>query len=74
MGDLHRIGRERLSQHAHGLLLWAAGTIADLYVLEGDLEGERLVVVRVEGAFLYGRLLLAEALPVLHQRDLHVRI
>ena len=41
---------------------------------EWHLEGEGFVVVGVQGAFLDGRLLLAQALPVLHERDLYVGI
>ncbi len=47
---------------------------AHLDVLEGHLEGEGLVVVGVERALLDGRLLLAQALAVLHQRYLHVGV
>lgn len=43
-----------------------------LHVLEGHVEGERLVVVRVQRALLDRRLLLTDALPILHQRYLHI--
>ena len=46
----------------------------DLDVLKRDIEGERLVVVGVEGALLDGRLLLPYPATALHQRDLDVRI
>ena len=45
-----------------------------LYLFEGNLEREALVVVRVEGAFLNRRLLLLDPFSVQQQRDLHVRI
>ena len=47
---------------------------AHLNLLEGHLEHEALVVVRVQGAHLNRRLLLLNALPIKHQRELHVRV
>ena len=43
-------------------------------MLKWDLEGERLVVIWVEGALLYRCLLLAKSLSILHQSNFHVRI
>lgn len=45
-----------------------------LDLLEGDLEAEGLVEVRVERLLLHRRLLLLEPLAVLHQVDLHVGV
>lgn len=45
-----------------------------LDLLEGDLEAEGLVEVRVQGLLLHCRLLLLEPLAVLHQVDLHVGV
>lgn len=45
-----------------------------LYLLEGHIEAETLVKVRIEGVFLHRRLLLLDPLPVLLQNDLHVGI
>ena len=59
---------QKVKEMRHGL------SRTRLCELEWHFEGERLVVVGVEGALLYGRLLLPQPLPVLHQRYLHVRI
>ena len=45
-----------------------------LDLLEGHLEAEGLVVVRVQGVLLDRGLLLLQPLAVLHQVDLHVRV
>lgn len=45
-----------------------------LYLLEGYLESEWFVVIRIKSAFLDRRFLLLQSLSILHQRDLNVRI
>lgn len=45
-----------------------------LDLLEGDLEAEGLVEVRVQRLLLHRRLLLLESLAVLHQVDLHIGV
>lgn len=47
---------------------------SNLDLLEGDLEGEGLIVVRVQCALLDAGLLLFQSLAVLHNSDLHVGI
>ena len=46
----------------------------NLYLFKRNFEAERFVVVRIQRTLLDGRLLLANPLPVQHQRQLHVRV
>lgn len=45
-----------------------------LHLLQGDLEAEGLVVVRVQSVLLHRRLLLLQSLTALEQLDLHIGI
>lgn len=45
-----------------------------LYLFEWHFESKRFVVVRIESTLLYTGFLFLQPFPVLHQRDLHVRI